>query len=834
MAIEDDYTVNKNAQIISYTGSWTGNYPDARYKLIDFYKMIKNIFDEPAYMDEPTAMEADTTKEYRMLFPWFIPDTTFKTLFEGAVSSDGWKRVAGTNNGIVMVEYSGTPDPIASDIGKPIVHEDDNDAGVLVGFDTVRQILWIRPDDETAANNFDTGSGNLDVTGGTQDIVQTAVSVTGEQVHAGVYTVGNIEAETEIMVIQVNDFAEVTTPALTKLTRWWHEDVDFTSAAGVLTGHIDVLIKIQELDNLVDYGILLVGAKQYQKTYSMWQTLPITGGRTPIPLATLDDGENESGFRQATTDAVTGSWTAADIGSILRLDGAGNERKKCILTGISGSSPNFTIQYYPIGDITAFVDTNKIELEDESKDMTLASDGVDIGPAVVSGVTLTLGGNLGDIDENGSDEYYSAVLDCSDETLATIYEYAKYLARRGNAGDIDAGGQTLIGEFYNALGDQYVPYDNGSQDNPFTEGEVITWTGGSAILTAKQDRGASEGFLVLRQIRGIALADGTTMSGVTSGHNADVDEDGGADPLKAIVAVAGGCALGTYSGGIFTFAYGIKPTNVASADASNFTARDSEFNIVSPPVKVTAQCTGLKDEDRITVFEVTLEGGDIIIKDQHGLAANNDEGDADIVVDVAIPAETPGKTAGGVIRCVDVSDVSNIRETRYRFSSWTGSTFTLSTGINGAADGSGCTTTNLRDTGANFLSADIEVGDRIYDSTNLEYATIVEIVDNDNLRTTEKTTAWTSANYQSNRLDRDYNGAEDEAYVPILDAVRTADGTEGSSLVHSTDINCLGRVRFSSETGPSRIKAFEILGLKVEDIGLSFAAIRTTDPVANA
>ena len=839
MAVGDNWTLDYNAYTLKYTGAWTGNFPDNIERWIDIYKWIEGETDEPGSIMFYNPMEADTTKQYRMMTPWFIDDESIKATYDGALSSDGWARVEDSNIGIIQIQYGTvTTAPDDNDLGETVTLETDGDTGTLVAYDTTRKMLWIRPDTWDSSDSFDNAAGSLEMTtteGMNVETVASEPSETGEAVWAGIYTIGNVVAETEIFIIQVNDFTEVASPALTKLTRWWNEDVDFTAADGVKTGHIDVLVKVKELGSLIDYGTLLVGAKQYCKTYAMWE-LTVTGGRTPVPLTTLDDGGNTSGYEQFVTSGATGTWNQNDVGTVIREDG--NNRNKAIITSLSGTSPTFTIQVYYVGSQEGFAANDSLEDEGETKTLTInASAPTSVGPAAVTGVTFTLGNATGDIDEDGTNEPYAATLDCSDETLATIYEYCKYLSRRGNTGDIDNGSQTLIGEFFNALGDYYVPWDGATGSSPYlSEGENVTWTGGSGIVTAVKTETGTEGWAVIRQIRGTALADGTTITGATSGDTVDVDNLSGTyGSLTAIVPAAGGCAFGTYAGGIFTFAYGIVPTNVASADASNFLCYDVEGNKITPPQKVTVACTGLEQDWRMVLVEVTAEGGDIIKRDQHTLAAGNNQGDTDIVMSSSIPPATPGKTAGGTIICVDIDDTTNERETQYRYASWSGSTFTLVVpSESGNTCDAGGTATELNDVSADFVADNIEIGDRIYNQTLTEYCTITK-VETTKLTTTPLSGAntWDSDVYVINALDRNYTGASDTAYVPLLQAVRESAGTESSTLAYSADIYCMHRVRWSS-SGSSRIKAAQQLNLTVGSGGLTYAAVTQQDPVANS
>jgi hypothetical protein len=829
MSIATDWTIDTNAYTITYVGNFDADgVPNNIYTVNALYSWLQEEFDEPAYMDDPVPMSAQTPVEYTLLAPWFIPDESMRALYEGSIQTSGWTRVEDSVTGIVQVLFSGATAPTSDDLGLPVVHEVDSDAGTLVGFDNVRKMLWIRPDTDAIANSFNSTSGNLDVTGGTQDIVQAAAAETGESIWHCFYSLGSIQNDTEIFVYQIDEFTEVATPSYTRLGPWWYDDVDFSAASGVVSGHVDLLVKVQELSALIDEGRVLFGAKQYSRTFSHYDVTVTGSGRTPIPLATLDDLNNESGHRQFISDADSGTWTQADVGEVFRLDGGGT-RQTAIMTSLSGTSPNWTVQYYLIGKQEDFSDDDVIENEAETRTMTIAGAPTDVGPAAQTSITLTFGATTGDIDEDGTDEQYSAELDCNNTVLSTVYERMKYLTRMGAPSDIDSGGQLIPGEYYRGVGDYYIPYDNSTTDPPFTEGEVITGPSAfEAIITSAHDMGTSEGFLVVRQSRGTLVTDNDLITGADSGDSALVDTNAGADPIEAITEVPQ-APIGTFAGGKFFLARGIKPINVPSADASNYQCIDSYGTVVDPPVKVTVEITGLSAGDRGVIMEVDAVGSTTIVKNQHGLAAGNNEGNTTVVVDSAIPVGTPGKTTGGVIRCVDDSDLTEFKETRYRFASWTGSTFTLETGITAACEAGGSGTL-LVDTGIG--SGDIEAGDRIHNVTDDSYATVLTVNAN-NLVTTQllggTDNTWANGDtYQSNQLDRNYDGAADEAYVPLVDGVATGDSLSSSIEYPGSTIPIIVRVRWA---GTEPILPFQQTGLSVISTGRSVAAIRTDDTI---
>jgi len=810
MAISDDFTIDYAAQTITYTGGFTGGKPDSIYTANEWYTYLMDTFDELGQMDDPIPVEAKTPTEYVLLFPWFMDDESFKALYEGSIRTSGWNRVPTVNNGIIQIVYS-TVDPTGTDVGKPIVHETDNDSGVLVAFDTTRKVLWIRPDDATAANNFDSGSGNLDITGGTQNIVQTGASETGEAIWYNIYSLGTIELETEIYVVQVNDFTEVSTPTLTKLPAWWDTDTDFTAAQGVAAGHVDLLIKIMELGQLIDKGYLLVMARQYSKSFSHFQLIGTAAGRAAVPLSTGDDLDNTTGWRTVSVGSASGNYIVDEV-----ITGGSSGAKGIVLA--ETGDPTSALFYYLVGDITVDFTNGETITGEQSTVTGTAGTPADYGPALDTDITVTFGDTQQDLNNGNGTREYSVVVDCNDNTLAEVYQRLKFLARRGSSSDIDAGAQSVIGEFYLGIGDARVAYNNGSQDDPFTDGEVITGgtSGATGIVTARHDTGASVGFLILRQVRG-TFQNLEQLSGGSSGHTADVN--GAPTPLPPVTA----SPFGTYAGGKFFGARGVWLSNVLGSEANNFQLIDTTGVVQIPPQTVAIVVSGLQQYDRVAVLRLVAQGGAINKNEFSGMAATG-QSLAVINVGATIGSDHP---SAGVVTVVAVDEEE---EHQYRYTSFTGTQFTLSAGEAGTADAGG-STTRLVDSAVNFLTGDIEVGDMIRNVTNDEYAWVVKIVDADNIDTTPVASGWGDGDsYESNQTVIAYD-TSDDVYVPFLLEMRTSAGSSSATITYSTDVYATVRVRQSSEVGGGgRIIPF-ISPMTIDSDGASVAAIRTDDEI---
>ncbi len=128
--------------------------------------------------------------------------------------------------------------------------------------------------------------------------------------------------------------------------------------------------------------------------------------------------------------------------------------------------------------------------------------------------------------------------------------------------------------------------------------------------------------------------------------------------------------FGTFAGGKFFGARGVWIQNMDSADIQNFQLIDADNNTRTPPNKQSVTISNLLSGDRVSVFRTT--SGTTINKAMFTAASGNSSGNSTFVVNESIPADTPST---GVIRIVDTSDTTSSRESRYTYTSWTGSTF---------------------------------------------------------------------------------------------------------------------------------------------------------------
>jgi hypothetical protein len=149
-----------------------------------------------------------------------------------------------------------------------------------------------------------------------------------------------------------------------------------------------------------------------------------------------------------------------------------------------------------------------------------------------------------------------------------------------------------------------------------------------------------------------------------------------------------------------------------------------------------------------------------------------------------------------------------------------------------AADGSSCTATQLTDTGANFQTNLVKVGDIIRNTTESVVAYVTAVVSENELTTTP-VGDWTSDDYEIGTLPITTTAADDTVYVPFLDVYEDtgSDGSPGSESVNVTyegDIDVRVRVRQAGNIIP-----FEADN-QIKNTGMSQATIRTPDAIYTA
>lgn len=644
----------------------------------------------------------------------------------------------------------------------------------------------------------------------------TAAVSGGESLWANIYSIGTIETYTHIYIRQNN----ANLVAYKSSTDWWSDQT-----TGLTTDHIDILVNIKELGTETDEGYIYVYARQYSKTYSYYSVDLTAGGRNPIPLQTGNDLDNQTGYRTFTGSSGTGTFNSGNYIYVGATWATATKRGKLTAVAGTGSAPILT--YYLLGDpITDFANSDAV------KEYTGTADGdgtctagtpADAGPAALgSPPTITFGGlatgGSNDIDENGTAENYSITLDCNQNSLANVYQYTKYVTRRGSTADIDAGSQTIEGQFY--LGsDTRIIYN--TITGSIADGAVVTQVT-SGFTGTVVNHNTTDKILILRNSRG-------TFNQV---NNVQVDGSNfvtltGATPITSITPVSA-APLGTFAGGKFFVAPGVVLTDYLTADTNNFQLTDDNNNVVVAPTKVTITVGNTRAGDKVAVFRLSGSGGNII-KDRYNATVQSALATT-AVMGSSITTDEPGRSAGGVIRLVDTSANA---EYRIRFSSWTSSTFTLASSDIASAD-SGTNTTTIVESGA-FASS--KVGDLVVNVTRGNAVSYISVVTDNNTVTISPAISGqtTGDNIKLNVLPvATTTSPQDTWYVPLIDSYETTGsdgtpGTETSQITYLADVPVRVRARRST-VGSSPILPYES-DSTVTSTGMTVSIVRTSDTI---
>ncbi|KKP46378.1 MAG: hypothetical protein UR39_C0011G0030 [Candidatus Woesebacteria bacterium GW2011_GWA1_33_30] len=771
------------------------------------YSALQNQFDELTQMDDGVPMSAQTPTEYTIGIidagdkdPWFIDRTSVEYLSGGALKTASWDRVTGTNTGILKIVCNNTS-IVAGDIGFDITIGGNTGTLLDVKGTGAGSILWVRPDDNTATNDFD-DAGTLTCNAHTATWTSTASA--GESLWANIYTLGTIESNTHLYISQ--NGANLT--AYKDTTDWWGD------------GHIDILVNVKELGVETDEGYIGVFARQYSKTYSYYTVDLTNGGRNPIPLQTGNDLDNQTGYWTFTGSSGTGTFV---VGEVISKSGTFKKGVITSVTGSPGTTP--TIVYYLIGDpITNFANADTSVTGETSSATVTAGTPAAAGPSALgTSPVITHGGlsdgGTNDIDENGTPENYSVTVDCNQNSLANVYQYSKYITRRGETATTNTDG--LQGQFY--IGSDYRLRYSGSITGTFSEGNTCTQTTSGAKGTIVEVN-TTDKIVILRNSRGTFDTTNIVTDDTASGTFTPNSEASAVTPIAA-------APFGTFAGGKFFCAPGVVLSDYLTADANNFQLVDDNGTVRLAPTKATITVSNTRLGDKVAVFRLTASGGDINKAEYN--ATVQSQAATTVVLGVPITTDSPGKTVGGVIRLVDTSAT---REYRLRFSTWTNTpngTFNLAY-TNVASASAGTTTTNITSTGIGTASL---VGDLVLNVTQTNAVSYVSvIVDANNVTISPAITGQTTAdNIKFNALPvATTTSPQDTWYVPFIDSYETtgSTGTPGSEAVtitHSvTDGDIFIRVR-ARQAG--NILPFEQDSSVVGANPTNVSVVRTTDTI---
>lgn len=798
-----DFTVyylddNRRKQI-----RWTGSaLKTAVRTMLTTYGAAEDLMTLPTQQNDGLIFSAETPGEYTIgtidageLEPWFIDLKSMEHIvgdfanFTGcALKTAGWKRTLpgdGTGNiGIVVVPVSSGGAIVSGDIGQDITHA-AGDAGTLL--DVVitggaTDYLWIRPESNALADDWDTGSGIITEAGTSHTATQSAAAITGEMVWGNFYTQGALQTDTHVYVFQ--NGATVTSSDETDQD-WW------------VDGQVDRAIPITDYTTanfpVIDSGYLTVKANQYgsKHTYSIIRMNTTSGGNVAAGLSSGADINNTTGYASITVSGGSGNFT---VGDEISGDTSG---ARAIITQIDNPGATATYHYYLIGDpLTDFNGSEAITNEDDTGAATGSGAVTNQGPALTTWFdgnafpTYSFTSTPTDVDDDGNTEEYGIQIDLNQASLAQMHEYNKYTARRGSTLDYDGlDGQEWIGLDY--------AVNFASITGTVSEGATVTGATSGATSIVVSNPGGTSDTALLRNTRGTYIdgeaieVDGSNRFNA-SGLTVDV-----------IVPVAES-SFGTLAGTTFFFSRGVVPFDYKTSEENSWTTIDAGGTPRSRPTTITMLISNLRQYDYASCWRL-LGTGLALNKTEYSATGGETVGGGTLTVDGTIAADVPGKSVGSHVVIRDKDD--NNQEYVIRFASYAAATGVVTLANSNIVAADAATTTTIQETGA-FASS--LVGDLVVNSGNghdgVSY--ISQVVDNDNVVINPPITGQTTGdNINLNSIPNITVNTLDDVYFAIVFEFKESDGTASASMVYVADIDARVVVRNTSDAA-TKIKGY--------------------------
>ena len=281
---------------------------------------------------------------------------------------------------------------------------------------------------------------------------------------------------------------------------------------------------------------------------------------------------------------------------------------------------------------------------------------------------VTEGYNGIDVNNDGSDEFYYSEWDLNGRDINDFYERAKWLTREGSTETLYG----LNGELFRGITHQIDLNTAGTNSGTFNAFEPVSWTGGTGQMLAIEDTTASAADTMwIQLLTGSPPGDGVLITGGTSSATATTAASGAVTDRSVSFPFVG---QSTGSALIGAYGLGVETDDLTAADK----VTDLGNNLVIPPNNVTYTVSGLvSGEDYVIVAPwdgttTDVNGDPAFDKDQLSLSTSlTTDNITSVVVSTSIPSDTPST---GTIRVTDDDGL----ERRLEYSSWTGSTFTIS------------------------------------------------------------------------------------------------------------------------------------------------------------
>jgi hypothetical protein len=410
----DDETVGGNAvaglRMIRRTTGATSTVHTTRA----LYSAVADKTDEFIAMGFKNPMLPVTPNAFTMENKYFMPRSSTEYLKEGAIEAN-WTVASGDGVYFKLHDNTGTP-PASGDIGRQVTEATSSDTGTLLDYERLPDgtyALWIRPDtsgDTFALSTALTTTGD----GGSMSVTGTAAAASGTSLWSSIQAIGSVPAATEVYLYQNRD----------KMTDWEGNFQWLATDPDLSLGIIDILIRVTNAGTSIADGDVEVFARRYTSLYDNFRLNVAAGGRSALPLSSGPDINNTTGYRQFTGSAGVSDF---DVGNYIYEPAAGGwaaATSRGVITKVAGTVGAPIIDYYLIGDLNDFADTDTVKEWDPNTEAD--GDGsctVNGAPIAAPGgptdsttgeggsVTITIGYVAADHDGDGTNEYYSVSID---------------------------------------------------------------------------------------------------------------------------------------------------------------------------------------------------------------------------------------------------------------------------------------------------------------------------------------------------------------------------------------------------------------------------------------
>ena len=818
---------NNRCKYLEWIGGTNNNYT-----MNELYSAMQTLQDESTTIDDGTCFFADTPLEYTIGIidqgdnnPWYIQFDLMEHITAGALRTASWTRATGTNTGIICVPVDPGGTIVKADEGNDISGGTTGNGTLLEFIDTggTWDYCIIRPDSSGAGDDFTTNNQTLTCNGHTATQWDNDNSTTGEQIWANIYSIGTIESSVHMYMYQG---PAATTDAKERVFSWNDATKDWYG-----NGHIDTTIALKDIEqttwSIIDNGYVTVYARKGGDFYSSFEVSNsiTSGGRNPAPINTSIDADQSHGTKKISFTGAVSGGPFID-GEIIEDQTTGG--RGILDLGNSTVTSGGELVYFPIaedavgGSIVAMGSGNSIVGQTSGASVT--TDGAPANDGAADSTWFTNSGNpptisfgfaTADVDNDGTDEYYGVTIDCNQNPLTEVYQWLKYICQYGQitGGIIETALSGIEGQEYIG-GTAYLTYSSITGD--IAEGEAVTQGTAKGVVLSHD---TTNKVVLLRSTRG-SFVNGVA---VVSADNSDQFDASG--------LVAGNFAANTSApfgtlpgGGTFFGARGVLITDYLAADENKFALIDITGGTYQRPQSISLTITNLvggaetsNEHDLVSMFRLTGSSGDID-KTEYNVTGTPAAGDATLAVAEAITDDTV--TSGRLIIMVNPG-LATAKEYAVRFSSWSGSTFTLAN-ITGTAD-SGTTTTQIVDAG-NFGSA--KRGDLVYTSKGISYVKTVD--DANTIQLTDPIPGLTTADtYELNAVPVALDSGDD-VYVPFIHKYATSNA-EAASIIFVSTIYYRVKVR-NSRNSTTKIRPYSSDG-NTTGGNVSVQVTRNTDTI---